>query len=460
MALSQRHAVCPSSRADRALRWEKGLVTALVGVFAAAGGLVRAQSPGADAGSPAAEPNSPTDEAQDDHVSLRFGDLLAPDRTTLTGDWGGARTRLEQRGVRVYGFLNDQYGSVLKGGLDTEGSGRNAASIDLFITADLEKLGVIRGGEALLHLQSNWGDGINLRTGSLFQVNDDADGDLGFHVAQFWYRQYWLERRVALTLGYLDYQTIIDRNEYANSEDKQFLHQALDNNPLLPLAIGLGATVSVQPCKPVTLMVGVADAQSVLYKPGFSTAFHDESWTFGFAEGAVHWDAPGPRGTLPGNYRVGVVYDPRAKAVFVRPRQTAQSEAGEYAVYVSADQMLWRERADSPQGLGAFLRFGYRRPETNRLARFWSGGLTYRGLLPGRDADEAGLGVAFTRGSDIYRAWVDRAFGDETVYELYYSVQVTKWLTITPDVQYIHDTGADGGIGHSIAGHVRVRVAF
>ena len=319
---------------------------------------------------------------------------------------------------------------------------------------------LLPNADVLLHLQSNWGRGINLISGSLHDVNDDADGDLPYHVAQLWFRRHFFDRKAAVTLGFLDFQTIVDRNAYANSEDKQFWNQALDNNPLVPLAIGLGVWLEVKPVKWYSLQLGVADAQSVLYKPGFSTAFHDQAWFMGYLENGFRVALPSSRGPLPGNYRLGVVYDPRPRARFSYSEFDRRPHGDDYGVFVSVDQMVFRERSEDEQGLGLFGRFGYRTPATIRIARFWSAGVSYTGLIPLRDRDVLGLGVAFERSSRLYRSRVDDELDNESAYELYYAIRIAEWLVVTPDVQYIDNPGAHGDVGRTIVAGIRTRVSF
>lgn len=374
--------------------------------------------------------------------------------------WTASRRELANAGLSVSLFVNNQYGGVVKGGLDTNGSGRNSLSYDIFLTLDLERLGVLPEAELLTHLQANHGHGVNLRTGALMQVNDDADGHDAFHVAQLWFRRHLFERKVALQVGFLDFQTTFDRNAFANSEDKQFMNQALDNNPLLPLAIGLGATLTVRPTPWWTVIVGAADAESQLYKPGFSTALHDGARFVGFLESGFSYGFASSRGRLPGNLRVGMFYDPRPRDRFVTQREDPRRRSGQPGCYVSVDQMIFRERPEDEQGLGVFGRFGYRDPETFTTSRFWSCGLVYRGLLPGRDRDECGLGFATLRSSHLYRARVNDRWASESIYELFYAIEVSPRLTITPDLQYIDNPGAGGETGHAIVAGIRARLSL
>lgn len=379
---------------------------------------------------------------------------------TMTGDWGGLRQDLRDSGIDVHVFVTARYQAILSGGLSLDGGDPVAASHDTLISFDFEKMGLIKDADGLIHAQNYWEDGINLQTGALQQVNDDADGDKGLLIDQLWFRKYFWNRRISLMLGFVDFQTIADRNAFANSEDKQFWNQMLDNNPLIPLNIGLGAALTVKPVSWYTLILGFGDAQSVLYKPGFSTAFHDERWFRAYWENDFHLQIPTRRGPLEGNYRFGFLYEPTPRAVFPRSLRDVRTRGSDVGFYVSLDQMLYRERVEDDQGLGVFARFAYRNPEFNRMSRFWSGGLQYKGIFPERDKDVLGLAFALQRSSHLYRQRVNHEFSNETAYELYYAIQVTPWLVISPDVQYVDNPGASDQISHVVVAGIRVRVAL
>ncbi len=385
---------------------------------------------------------------------------VPPQPMALTFDWHQRREALELQGIKVNVYMNDQYQAVLKDDANSAGSGRNSGSFDMLIRFDLDKLHVNPSAEMLLHLQSIWGRGVNTRVGGLQQVNDDADGLHGGHVGQFWYRQHFPDHRASLTVGYMDYQTVVDRNIYANSEDKQFMHQSLDNNPLIPLRIGMGASLTLQPVSWYSLMLGIADGQAAPYKGGISKAFHEEDWYTVYVENGFHTKLPSQAGTLPGNYRIGAFYDPGPRKTFPRSERDIRTRAGDYGMYVSVDQMLAREGKEDDQGLGVFARFGYRSPENNKMSRFWSAGLSYKGLFPSRDADVFGFGFSLLRSSHLYRKRIDDEFDNETAYEMYYAIHVSDRLVITPDFQYIDNPGANGEISHAIVAGVRVRLSL
>ncbi len=414
--------------------------------------------------SAATQPTSQPAETQPAEAQKRPLDpFLGPKSLTMTGDWLGLRPALHDAGIDTNFYYNDHFLSVLGGGRNT-GGGKNSSTIDWFITLDLEKLGVLEDADVLVQARQQWGLSVNDFTGANQQVNDDADGDRQLYVDQLWYRQYFLDRKLSLQLGYLDFQTIIDRNVYANSEDKQFMNAALDNNPIVPSAAitGLGAALTMSPVKWYALTLGAGDAQTVLYKPGFSTAFHDEAWFVSWMEHTLHLDIPTEDGPLPGNYRFGLVYDPRVRDVYVRPRQRPDRRGNDYGFYTSFDQMLFREGSGNAngQGLGAFFRYAYRHEDIQRFEHFWSAGLAYTGLLPERDRDVLGFAVGQLVASDRHRARINPASGNETLYELYYAIELTPWLVLSPDFQYVNNPGADDSISHAIVGGVRVRITF
>lgn len=384
--------------------------------------------------------------------------------TKATGNWFGLRDELRDHGLEVHYFWNQTWFSVMKGGEHTN-TLKPAATYDLLMTLDLEKLGVWEDAEALVHARQQWGRGVNPWAGASpgFEVTDDNDGDRGIYVDQLWLRKHFLDHRLSLQLGYLDYQTIIDRNAYANSEDIQFMNTALDNNPHLPTAsaTGLGAVMYVRPWDWYTLILGALDAERLpLYKPGFSTAFHGRALFLGYMEHNSHTRIPSERGPLDGNYRLGLVYDPVDRPLFVPPTSSPKTQNDNLTFYLSFDQKLYRENELDNQGLGAFFRYSYRKDQVFAFNHFWSLGLSYTGLIPTRDRDVLGFGFAQQIDSDEYRRHRHPDARSESVFELYYAIEIFPWLVLTPDIQYVNNPGGDGGIGHAVAGGIRVRASF
>ena len=375
--------------------------------------------------------------------------------TRATGDWGGARTDLEDKGVRVSMFYVHHYGRQNGGGLDRAGRLGHSGSVDLIGHVDLDRLNAVRGGEALVHVRRNWGANVNPQVGALGDPIDDADGNHGLYIDQLWYQHNSPGRRFQVRLGYLDQQTILDRNAFANSEDRQFMSSFLDNNnATLPLAIGPGVAVFYTPADWLSFVLTASDATSDPFTFSFDTAFNGEYFTYFETDLRARINAA--NGPLAGHYRVGFFLDPRDRIVF--GTDTIRTRNGGF--YLSLDQMLYGEPTGDDQGAGVFLRYGWRPEGVNRVTHVWSGGVQYRGLFPRGEEHTIGFGMYSAVGSDLYRDQIDHAFGRETAYELYYAIQVGPAVAVTPAIQYVNQPGAQETRDDVVLFALRGRVSF
>ncbi|MCP4246986.1 MAG: carbohydrate porin [bacterium] len=388
-------------------------------------------------------------------------------RSRLTGDWGGARAELEEAGLSFALYYNSYYGVNAHGGLDTNNAQRFSGSYDFIITVDFEKMGLIPGGKLLGFAQGFYGDSrnVNNKVGALADPFDDADGTRSIYVDQLWYQQTFWDGKARLRFGRLDQQGILDRNAFANSEDKQFMNTYLDNNnAIIPLVIGNGASLFLDPTDWLGFVIGGADAEARQFETGLDTTFHDGADFFGFFQVDFRIAPVGKNGPMPGNYRFGMLYDPGTKQVILNDldgERPPRYETGDVRFYLSFDQMVYRESPADMQGLGLFARYGRGEDhDVNRLSDFWSLGLQYTGPFEGRAKDVLGLGMYSVHSSHRYRREIDRDFVRETGYELYYRFQVTPWLQITPDLQYITNPGALSDNDDAVVLGLRARVTF
>ena len=130
-------------------------------------------------------------------------------------------------------------------------------------------------------------------------------------------------------------------------------------------------------------------------------------------------------------------------------------------LYVSCDQMVYKEVKDAPadsQGLGLFARWGYAHSDVAEITQFWSVGGQYQGLVPAREDDVVGVGVA----QGVLSDYVPSAGREtnETAIEAYYNARVLPWLNITGDVQYIMHPGADSSVDNAVVIGIRAQMSF
>jgi porin len=134
------------------------------------------------------------------------------------------------------------------------------------------------------------------------------------------------------------------------------------------------------------------------------------------------------------------------------------SSMGGYAL-IERPLARWGDRR-----LDGFARLGLAEPRTEEIAAAYSAGLVLSGRLLGFE-DEA-VGVAFTTaqtGRPHRRARA--ALGEpvekrETALELAYRAQVTPWLAVQPDVQYVINPGADPALKNALVVGLRFEVAW
>lgn len=127
------------------------------------------------------------------------------------------------------------------------------------------------------------------------------------------------------------------------------------------------------------------------------------------------------------------------------PRQ----DHGQYVLYADDNQTLWRGRHG--RRLRGFVRLAYAPPDRDLISFDVQGGLVAYGPIPSRPQDQAGFAVAYDRISRNYVTRIEQQNAltggaapvpsGETDIVLDYAAQVTPWLVVTPDIQYIINPG-------------------
>jgi len=418
--------------------------------------FVAAGAPLASAQTNTTATNSPAEQATDFWT-----------RKTLTGDWGGARKDLEDKGVTLRLFYNQQFQQNFKGGLDTHNGHRLSGSYDLHLLLDFGKMKLIDDAGFFMETKGTYSDGINPnKVGALFNVNADAGDDHAIFVKKWWYWQKFAEKKVELRLGMLETnKDLFDVSPYANHEDKDFINRGSIRNATIPHRTGIGAFVKFQPLEWLYAQAATIDAQSHDRQTGFNTAFHQQDWFNGYVEAGVTPKWKSAKGPMPGDLRIGCWYDANPKTLFTDTLDGARqagTRLGDFGYYLGADQLIWKEKADEKdaQGLGVFARYGHAHADANKITDYWSVGSSYKGLVPTRDADVMGFavsqGILSERYGDEIHALADR----ETAYEWYYAYQLSPWCVISPHAQVIVNPGGDQYSNDAIVGGVRVRITF
>lgn len=388
------------------------------------------------------------------------------ERDSLTNGWGGLKDWLGPRGLDLALSTTQIYQDNAHGGRSTRRqAGRFSGSYDLELWTNLRELLGVEAGRIYTHAEGSYSRGIDpYAVGSFFNVNGDALGDRVLDVTELWYEKSWLDGVLTVRLGKIDFAggfecrgcpVSFDGSLYANDETAQFLNLALVNNPTIPLPLAaLGVIVHCMPIDGWYFSAGMQDAEGDRRASGFATTFDGDDYFLYIAETGLAPRLHSARGPLPAAYRVGFWYDPQ-------PRGTADSDQScrnAVGFYTTCDQMLWKEndQPDDTQGLGAFFRYGYTDSRRHDLPQFWSAGVQYQGLVPGRRDDVLALGWA--RGLFSEQAALSFPAGHESVIETYYNIRLANWSHLTPSVQYVAHPGGTGPDALLVG--LRAQIAF
>lgn len=232
--------------------------------------------------------------------------------------------------------------------------------------------------------------------------------DWGLGVPLLYWRQQFLTNRVQVAVGKIDPTDFFDQMKLATAQTG-FLNGFFQVSPTIAFPDqGLGAVAGAVPTDQLYVLAGVSDANGDPTRAGFDTFFEDSEYftaaEVGYFSSFEQW-----------------YYDNiHVTAWHVDERETAKTPEG-WGVSASVSWLLGDRWLP-------FLRGGYSDGEAASLQGAVSAGFGIRF----RTHDLLGVGLGWGRFSD-------RTLNDEYVAELFYMLQLTQRLAITPDVQVIVD---------------------
>jgi len=439
------------------------------------GTAVRAQEDGATPTPvPAAgQPVAPPSRQQFEWVSGIVGDLVGPatllERPYMTGDWGGLRTRLNKWGIYTNGaYVTDILGNPIGGEVQKV---RYAHDVGLDLAIDFERMLGWTGSRFQVSMSSRAGNDLSSDIGNVFTVAEVCC-EFATRLVTLAWEQSLLEQRLSIRIGRLS-----TGDDFLTSPlYVLFVNSDFDANPFSPLLntpyfaypdATWGARVRGRPVRPLYLAAGVYNANSDITRNsahGVDMTFDGPGVLLTFEAG--YEPAHHIKGMLPGHYKVGGYYDTSRYRRFGAPPDSdlpSDAEHGNGGYYFLADQMVFREQGT--QGLWPFLTVVVAPNQAiNTMPLFLGGGLTYQGLLPGRDADVALLGLAYGGFSrDLRRSQAGSPTGQqdfEMVLEWAYIIQITPWLNVQPDFQFILKPGGTGKIPDALVVGAQIAVSL
>lgn len=380
----------------------------------------------------------------------------------------GLLARLADSGIVFKADLYQMYQGVAAGGLRQEfdygGHG------DYEATLDLDKLAGREGLYLKLKAEHRFGGLLGSPpTGSILPsaIQTTLPGrsnDLMLTNVLF---TQFLSEEFAFSFGKLD-TFDGDQNEFASGRGKtQFSNVAFVVNPALFRSVPystLGVTFTYLQEKQPIFNFTVMNSTYTAGTAGFDELFDQGASLIG--EGRV----PTNFGGKPGHQLLGVTWSSRSYASLgddprlgITPTGIPQ-QSGSWAVYWNADQYLVYDDGGctgEARGWGVFGRAGYADGDTNPIEYFLSFGVGGNAMIRGREKDYFGIGWFQVGTSDDLNPITSTALNlglQGQGIEMYYRIQATEHLQITPDIQILDP--ARQGIDDAYLVGVRALLSF
>lgn len=406
-------------------------------------------------------------------------------RPTLTGDWFGHRTALRESGVTFAG-RSTHYAFGIEGGIHTSplpvlGTGNTSkytgrGEYDLIF--DLEKFGGLPHGSLLVRAEHWYGDygNVSLSTGSFAPAVfpaalPPAPNDEGQLFLTNFVLTQPLSENLVVFAGKKDVLGAADQDVFAGGDGTdQFMNQALVANP----AFLLGLPYS-------SFTAGVAMPQdwgmisAYVYDPRDRTQDYFNNLDDLFATGVIVGGEVKVNTNFfdrKGDHHVGGMW----KHVDLTDLRFAEPPPGVYpeptvpgfptlpdsfTIYYGFDQYLVEFGDKQQRGYGLFGRASVSDANPTPVSYFLSAGIGGYSPVGYQRGDQFGLGWYFVGASDEFGPLPQAIFGPRngTGVEAFYNFQVTPWMNITPDVQYIHPGAgaiADDSFIYGVRASVRI----
>lgn len=370
----------------------------------------------------------------------------------LTGDWGGARSEMEAKGLEMKFGLTGFVQSLADGGIETGTVGLGKFQTEFKF--DLGKLAGMPFWSAEVKTETRFGGPVLGGTGALNPVNTAAlvpasAGNVFSITSVNLTKLFPIDLKkgnlFAVSAGRYNLLDLIDEDFFGGRGIDRFMNMAqigpltvLREVPIITNAINLlyirggeaFITFALLDPNDHSLEPGLKDlyTDGVSFAPAINfpvkyfgkTAKH----TFG---GAITTKKYTPFDAIRQIIIPGPPINP------IEPKRGSWS-----ANYTFRQYLVERGRKD---GWGLFGQVAFANPDTSPISKFVNVGIGGNGLFPGRRNDEFGIAYAYTDLSKILKDNLDpldlRRLRAEHQGEIFYNFHITQWMRLTADLQIL-----------------------
>lgn len=387
------------------------------------------------------------------------------------------RKQLADRGIDAL-VLATMDLSKVSGGLGSPSIGQ--ALVDLSVTANLDRLGVLPGAEIYTSLQ--WWDWFGDAPSSIgdywgWDVINPAIDQTIFQLSELWWQQTagpW-----SVMIGKIDakrvFASIANAGPFLNTADAM-PSTLLGYMPTYPnpsmAAVVQWSGLDAAGLRGWSARAGVFDGSNAAYDPatgangprtgnrGPSGLFDGHWGPYLIAEGGPGW-AVGPSAWA-GTLTVGGWWQAGDSLLYLGDAGEVTSNAG--GLYATVTHAL-----HAPDDAGGrwdlFAQTGWSTAASVPADFSVSLGAICTAPLPGRTDDQAGVLVGMTSFANDAAVYVNRlgsTGGQETIAEVFYRIALPRGIVLQPDLQWIGTPGGGDGatVDNALIGTIRIEIAF
>lgn len=397
---------------------------------------------------PSAPPTPPAAAPPQVIVTQEPKDSEEPDEA-LFSDWAGAKSKMKNAGVDMALYYKGTTMSVLSGGLKR--GTHYFGNVDLTADFDLEKLVGAKGLSLSLYGLGNHGGSPSEFVGN-FQGVDNIEAPSTFKLYEA-YLQQQFDDRFLVQLGLRDYNA----DYFSTESSKAFLNPTFGiggimaqtgvNGPSIFPTTALALNAKYQSPESFYFQAGIFNAQAGDPNKPYGTQVtynHDAGHLLVSELGWAKEDDGAPSKIAFGAWKY---------TLSDSPQDTNKGDAYNWGLYAMIDQNL-------AKGLNGFVRYGIAEETVNSANMGVDAGLAYKGVVPSRQDDVLGLGVAYLQFANDYKTANAITKDGETVIELLYRLQFPRGIVVQPGVQHIIDPGGAAGVDNAWVGALRFEVNF
>jgi len=419
-------------------------------------------------------------------------DAFAANSKYMTGDWGGLRTELENKGYTLSAEYVGEMGANVKGGYNKDKTARYADQFAFGLDMDLQKILGWHDAEFKLAVTERSGRNISNdrlgdpRVGTISSSQEVWGRGQTWRLTQMWYKQKFFDGALDIKLG-----------RFGEGEDFNSFPCDFQNLTLCGSQVGnyvntwynwpvsqWAARVKYNITPELYAQVGIymQDADNLDKHNGFTLATSGSQGNVVPVE--LVWSPMVNK--LPGEYRIGYYRStPDANDLYEAQNGQPQAVVGgnfkkhddKHGWWIVAQQQLTSVGGDASRGLSIFGNLTVHDKATNFVDNYQQIGLVFKGPFDARPKDDIGVGVARIHVNDnaTDNARLLNQLSGITDYdnpgyvpvqkteynsEIYYGVHVTDWLTVRPNLQFVKHPGGVDEVDNAIVAGIKIQSKF